>query len=199
MNSSGCASQDRRADTPGRWDAFLSYSRADEAFARDLRRDLTAKGLRIWWDREAMASRGRTFLQELRDAIDTCDRVIAVVSPEALKSEYVRAEWDHGLLFSKAVVPLLRRGEHEQLPEGLSRLHAPDFTKKTLYRSALRDLHRILRQEIPPLAPLLGGVPALPPHFVPRPADVASIRAAVLADVEKPTVITSARGTTGCC
>lgn len=181
---------------PERWDVFLSYSRSDETFAECLYNDLTTKGLEIWWDHRAMSSRGRTFLQELRDAIEACDRVVAVVSPQALKSEYVRAEWNHALLFCKAVVPLLAKGDHKQLPEELSSFHTQDFTKKSAYRSALNELHRILREKIPPLAPFLGQIPAMPPHFVPRPADLESVQEAVLADVSRPTVITSSRATT---
>ncbi len=62
----------------------------------------------MWWDRKAMESRSRSFLQELRDAIWQADRLIAVIGPNALTSEYVRVEWDHALLFCKAVIPILR-------------------------------------------------------------------------------------------
>ena len=57
---------------------FISYARADdEDFVRRLQQDLTTKHhINVWWDREAMESRGRTFLQELRDAIEASDRVI---------------------------------------------------------------------------------------------------------------------------
>ena len=49
---------------------FISYARADdEPFVRRLYQDLTEFGYDVWWDREAMESRGRTFLQEIRDAI----------------------------------------------------------------------------------------------------------------------------------
>lgn len=39
-----------------------------------------------------MESRGRSFLQELRDAIEAAERVIAVIGPHAIQSPYVRAE-----------------------------------------------------------------------------------------------------------
>src|SRR5205807_3226512 len=56
--------------------------------------------------RAVMESRGRTFLQEIRDAIEGVDRVIAVVGPKAISSEYVRYEWDDALLFAKGIVPI---------------------------------------------------------------------------------------------
>src|SRR5262245_56941177 len=75
---------------------FISYARADdEAFVRELYGDLERAGLSTWFDREAMESRGRTFLQELRDAIadDRLDRLVLVVGPKAAASEVVKAEW----------------------------------------------------------------------------------------------------------
>jgi hypothetical protein len=45
-------------------DAFISYARADdEEFVMQLYRDLVAAGIDVWWDREAMENRGRTFPQ----------------------------------------------------------------------------------------------------------------------------------------
>lgn len=49
---------------------FISYSRDDdESFAERLRVHLEGAGVAVWWDREAMCSRGVTFLQEIEDAI----------------------------------------------------------------------------------------------------------------------------------
>jgi len=88
---------------------FISYARADdEPFVKQLYQDLTGHGFDIWWDNEKMESRGLTFLQEIRDAIEGLDRLIAVIGPNAVKSEYVKVEWEHALLFSKGVVPILR-------------------------------------------------------------------------------------------
>lgn len=55
---------------------FISYGRADdESFAKRLAHDLP----RVWWDREAMENRGRTFLQEIRDAIAESERLVLVL------------------------------------------------------------------------------------------------------------------------
>src|SRR5215471_5767114 len=80
------------------FDLFISYARDDdEAFVKRLYADLVEKGLGVWWDRKAMESRGRTFLQEIRDAISDVERVILVVGPRAIASDYVRAEWEYAL------------------------------------------------------------------------------------------------------
>ena len=109
-------------------DAFISYARSDdEPFVRRLFRDLTERQFRVWRDRECMPSRSLTFSQEIRDAIDGSARMVAVVGPAALTSEYVRAEWEWAQLFGNGVIPVLRIGDFDGLPPELSRIHAIDM------------------------------------------------------------------------
>lgn len=78
---------------------FISYARSDdEPFVKRLQADLVAQGFNVWWNRVAMESRGQTFLQEIRDAITTVDRVLLVIGPRAVQSDYVRTEWEKVLL-----------------------------------------------------------------------------------------------------
>lgn len=173
---------------------FISYARDDdEPFVKQLDHDLSGKGFDIWWDRESMESRGRTFLQELRDTIATSDRVIAVIGPKARESVYVRSEWEHALLFSKAVVPILRLGSYELVPPELSKLHCPDFRDERPYAEALAELVKILKQPVPRLGPFRTTVPSLPPHFLPRREEMTHLAQKVLADVQSPNVITSSK------
>ena len=66
---------------------FISYARDDdEGFVLKLYEELVRNDVNVWWDRRAMESRGRTFLQEIRDAIEGSDRVLAVIGPMASKS-----------------------------------------------------------------------------------------------------------------
>src|SRR3954468_9345174 len=93
---------------------FISYSRADdEEFAAGLRDDLVREGIEVWWDRVSMQNRGKPFFVELRDAIEAADRVLAVIGPGAVESAYVRSEWEHAALFSKVVLPVLRKGDFD--------------------------------------------------------------------------------------
>jgi len=176
---------------------FISYARDDdEPFIKQLYQDLKENGIDVWWDRKAMESRGRTFLQELRDAIEASDRLIAVIGPTAITSDYVKAEWEHAFLFAKGVVPILRCGDYDLVPSDLSKLHCPDFREERPYNEALEELLCILDEPVPKLGPLLTAVPSLPPHFLPRFDEIARLGETVLADVQRPTVITSARQTT---
>jgi len=176
---------------------FISYARDDdEPFVKQLYQDLTENDIDVWWDRKALESRGRTFLQELRDAIEASDRLIAVIGPTAVMSDYVKAEWEHALLFAKGVVPILRCGDYDLVPSDLSKLHCPDFRKERPYNEALEELLGILAEPVPQLGPILTAVPSLPPHFLPRRDEITRLGETVLADVQRPTVITSAKQTT---
>ena len=186
---------------------FISYARDDdEAFVLELYKRLRKKKVTVWWDREKMESRGRTFLQEIRDAIAACERVVLVVGPRAIASDYVRVEWQFALEMCKVVVPILRLGntidvprelakdDYLLLPGELAKLHCPDFRDDRKFEAALAGLTRILRATIPALAPL-HGVEALPAHFLPRPEAIAALARTVLEDTVAPTVITSAKQT----
>ena len=177
-------------------DVFISYARADdEPFVKRLYEDLTAHGFEVWWDRVSMPSRALTFLQEIRDAIDSADRLILIVGPKAVESDYVSAEWQYALNACKVVTPILRIGDYNLLPDDLAKLHCPNFRETRSYDDALAELLRILGEPVVPLG-ALRGVPSLPPHFLPRPEEMAPLAETILADVRKPTVITSAKQTT---
>lgn len=175
---------------------FISYAREDdEPFAEKLYQNLKKNGFEVWWDRAAMINRGRTFLQEILDAIENSDLLIAVIGPKAIESDYVRYEWEYALLFNKGVIPILRMGDHSLLPPEMSKLHCPDFRKNRPHEKALDELIRLLREPVPPLGQLIG-VPSLPPNYLPRKDDLNIIKELMLTDTIKPVVITSAKQVT---
>jgi hypothetical protein len=151
------------------FDIFLSYARDDDAvFVARLYERLALKGRRVWWDREQMPSRGTTFLQEIREAIADADRLVVVLGPAALTSEYVRAEWQYALSLSKPVTPLLCGIGADQLPPELRLFHAPDTGASEPSRRAWAEIDRVLAEPPSPLA-ALDGVPRIPPRFQPPP------------------------------
>ena len=173
------------------YDLFLSYARADdERFVRWLYEELRTGGLTIWFDRESMPSRSLTFLHEIRAAIDEADRVLVVMGSSALVSDYVRAEWQHAQAADKVVIPVLRAGEHTNLPAEFRNLHAVDFRAGRDRRRALAELNRVLRDPVPALGTVHGDLPALPPHFQPRPDQLSQVADALLIDLEKPVTVT---------
>jgi WD40 repeat protein len=173
---------------------FLSYARGDDlAFVRRLYKDLATAGFAVWFDRESLMSRGLTFHQEIKDAIRTeVDRVVYVGGPKAASSPYVSEEWQFALECDHvAVTPILRLGDFDHVPGELSLLHCEDFRDDSKYHAALARLIASLCQPNPRLGGLFA-VPSLPAHFLSRPELMNRLRDALLVDLQKPQVITSA-------
>jgi hypothetical protein len=74
------------------------------------------------WDRDSMPSRGLTFTQEIRDAIDR--RIDCCSSSDHGPSVPIRPVGMESALFSKTVVSALRLGAYEAVPDELRRFHA---------------------------------------------------------------------------
>lgn len=174
---------------------FISYARADdEPFVERLYHDLKNE-FDVWWDRVSMPNRGLTFLQEIREAIDWSDRLVLVAGPKAFESDYVRDEWQYAYQTYKGINIILRLGNYEDLPEQLGGFDAPDFRSDDDYSERLHTLKRQLAEPVAPRGEH-HGVPALPPHFLSRPEALDMLRNLVIADVDKPTLISAEKRTT---
>ena len=170
---------------------FLSYGRADdEQFVAALQRQLAGRGIGVWWDRAEMPSRGLTFLQEIRDAVAVAERLVLVVGPAALRSDYVRAEWQYALALSKPVIPVLRIGEMEALPPEVGRVHCIDARATRPAQDAFDELARVLGEPLPLLGAFLTPIPALPPYFQPRTAEMSRLAELLLEDQDRPVTVT---------
>lgn len=174
---------------------FISYARADdELFVKRLYHDLKGE-FDVWWDRVSMPNRGLTFLQEIRDAIDQADRLLLVAGPGAFTSDYARLEWLHAYEVGKPINITLRMGDYPDFPAQLGGFDAPDFRDDANYDERLATLKRQLAEPVAPVG-ALHSVPALPPHFLNRPDALDALRELVIADVDKPTLISAEKRTT---
>ena len=75
---------------------FLSYARSDEKFARELSSELTKHGLAVWLDEEQVLP-GDNLHQCVADALKKSNAMVVLLSPEAMKSEFVRSEINYAL------------------------------------------------------------------------------------------------------
>jgi hypothetical protein len=131
---------------------FLSYARADdEPFVRRLYDDLKAHGFNVWFDRVSMPSRGVDFDKEIAAAIEQAHRLILIVGPAALESQYVAMEWQHALAHCIVVNPILRIGELPVPIEALANLDTPDFREDAQYAA---QLDRFIKQLVDKPKPL---------------------------------------------
>ena len=187
---------------------FLSYARGDdEPFVRRLYEDLSARGFDVWFDRVSMPARQLTFHQEIRDAVAACDRLLLVVGPKAVTSDYVAQEWRFAYFEAdKCVNPIVRldgatpAGEkidgYDLIPEDLKLLHAEDFRDDARYAQHLENLVRQLSEE-PPRVGKLVAVPELPPHFHQQRDRIKALRDMLLVDLQGPVVVTGAAARVG--
>ncbi|MCR9096681.1 MAG: NB-ARC domain-containing protein [bacterium] len=174
---------------------FLSYSRDDdEPFVRRLFDDLTDAGFDVWFDRESIESRALSFYQEIQDAISRCDRLLLVLGPNAVKSDYVNQEWRFALETGTCVNPILRAGRPDSnddayvlVPEELFFLHVEDFRSDADYAVALRSLTRQLSEPLPDIGKLVA-VPTLPGTVVRNRERLTELRDHLLLAVRTPTV-----------
>src|SRR5262245_42445664 len=84
---------------------FISYSRADATFARDLHDKLQALGFKLWRDRNDMAA-GEDWWQQIQKAIRTADTMVLVLSPAAIASTEVAKEWRYARQEGTRVIPV---------------------------------------------------------------------------------------------
>ena len=143
-----------------------------------------------------MPNRALTFLHEIREAITASDRLVLVVGPKAVTSDYVRAEWLYALEIGKAINPVLRLGDYDLLPDELKLLDVPDCRDDAHYQARLETLVRQVSEPVAPMGRLIA-VPSLPPHFLHRPERLRALKEAVLADLHRPVVITSTAARVG--
>ena len=187
---------------------FLSYSRSDdEPFVWRLYEGLKAAGFEVWFDRVSMPSRELSFSQEIEDAIMAHDRLVLVVGPSAVASDYVMHEWRFAFHQAvKCVNPIVRRNGadaagkpidgYDLIPEDLRGPHAEDFRDDAQFDLHLQNLVRQLSDPLPPIGKLVA-VPDLPPNYIEQRDRLANLRDMLLADLRKPVVVTGDAGRVG--
>ncbi len=95
-------------DDPAALDVFISYSRRDEDFIKQLYGDLTGRGISTWYDREniGVATHWPTKIVE---GIKNCKVFLLSLSPDSTASVNVRKEVDLAQRYQKQIVPLIWR------------------------------------------------------------------------------------------
>ena len=119
--------------------AFLSYCRDDLEFARQLADDLRRAGASVWMDKRDIPA-GQRWDRAVQDALQTCPRMLVLLSPESVSSENVMDEVSFALDNKKTIIPVVYR--ECQIPYRLLRLQNIDLTRD--YDDGLQQLVRSL-------------------------------------------------------
>lgn len=107
------------------YQAFISYSRQDKAIALRLHEELEFRGLPIWIDLEDIRG-GTHWALEIELAITECPFLILLLSPSAVKSEYVKKEYSLAIELNKTIIPVLL--QTCEIPDAIAAIQYIDLT-----------------------------------------------------------------------
>lgn len=123
---------------------FFSYSKVDAEFALKLAKELRAAGANLWIDRLDIVG-GERWDVAIEAALDSCEGMLAVLTPESTSSINVMDEVSYALEEGKHVVPVLHK--ECKIPFRLRRVQYIDFTAS--YDRGLAALLKALKIERP--------------------------------------------------
>jgi hypothetical protein len=104
-------------------EVFISYSRADTEFVRNLHSRLEHDRRETWVDWEGIPLSAE-WLAEIERAIESADTFVFAMSAKSLASEVCAKEWQHALRYRKRMVPVVI--EHlagNDVPDPLAKLN----------------------------------------------------------------------------
>jgi CRP-like cAMP-binding protein len=113
----------KKRDVPAP-NVFLSYARADAEFATRLANDLTRQKIDVWLDIYRIDP-GKSWGRQIGEALDSCQVMLLVLSPNSVDSENVEDEWNYYLDQKKPVVTVLY--QPCKIPYRLSKLQYVSF------------------------------------------------------------------------
>ena len=134
---------------------FISHSWSDKPLARKIAQTLHGFAIKVWLD-EAEIKLGDSLIEKIRDGIDSVDYVLALLSAEAINSEWVKKELDVAMnqeIEGKKVKVLPVLAERCELPGFLKGKLYADMSTERKFNAALPMLlsrfgvdHNILRK-----------------------------------------------------
>jgi hypothetical protein len=112
-------------------EVFLSHSHRDRPFVRKVAAALHAHGIPVWYCEHNILGADQ-WHDEIGRALERCDWIVVVMSPNSVRSKWVKRELLYALQedrYEGRIVPLLRRQcDVLKLSWTLGGLQAVDFT-----------------------------------------------------------------------
>ncbi len=127
-------------------EVFISYSRTDGDFARELNNRLQLNGHTTWFDQESIPAGASDFWEQIQRGIRASNNFVFIISPESILSEYCKQEVDFAQGNGKRIITLnYRTASSERLKEvGLAQINWIDFENKADLGQPFGELSRSL-------------------------------------------------------
>ncbi|MDJ0580775.1 TIR domain-containing protein [Crocosphaera sp.] len=110
-------------------EVFISYSRNNSDFARQLNESLQKLGKTTWFDQESIPP-GFDFQQEIYEGIENSDNFIFIISPDSINSPYCDDEVEYAHSLNKRIITILYQPVSSQnLNPILAKIQWIDFQK----------------------------------------------------------------------
>ena len=117
-------------------DIFISYSRKDVQFARQLNASLETRGADVWFD-QADIHAGVKWSTAIQQGLRASNAMILIISPDSMVSTNVEDEWQYFLDKKKPIIPVLL--SPADIHFQLNRIQYIDFAAQT-YEAAFEQL-----------------------------------------------------------
>ncbi|MBT9313525.1 TIR domain-containing protein [Leptothoe kymatousa] len=130
-------------------DVFVSYSRADSDFARQLNDALQLQGKTTWFDQESIVAGAANFKEEIFNGIESADHFLFIISPRSIQSPYCAEEVEYAQSLNKRMLTVLHRPINtKELHPALASVQWIDFnSKKNDFNSNFSTLLRALEND----------------------------------------------------
>jgi hypothetical protein len=132
----------RKASRPR--EVFLSHSSKDHVAAKRLAKFLQARGIRIWFAPAHLLG-AQQWHDEIGKALARCDWFVVLLSPDAVKSEWVKRELQYAIrerrYIGRIVPAVLKQCQLKRLSWTLGALQQIQFERR--FQSGCREFLRI--------------------------------------------------------
>jgi len=119
---------------------FVSYSRKDTEFAKQLTGELKKNKLEFWVDWEGIPPTV-DFMKKIEKGIEESDAFLFLISPDSVTSEYCGREIDHAVKSGKRIITLMVRDiKPEKMLQALSHINWISFRKQDNFAESFQKL-----------------------------------------------------------
>ena len=125
-------------------EVFLSHASADRRAAERIVLCLGRHGVKVWYSKSKLRG-SQAWQDEIGKALARCDWLIVLLTPAAVRSEWVKHELAYSLIkkrYRRRIIPaMFKRCRHQNLSFTLAAMQMVDFREN--FRAGLSDLLRV--------------------------------------------------------